>query len=107
LEKTQVEIHKFRISEISHLRSPGEVLIISTETGINKHLEILDLVLTRIQIHQQRCNTQTTIIRRAIEMVNYYHDRWLERPHLLAPLFSITSAEVKMDNNRPSKPLTP
>jgi hypothetical protein len=111
-----------------------DLLILSTEKGFEKHLEKLELVLTRLQeaglkinavkgffaqtnleylgytisreglspsqkkveaILQIKAPTTCKQLRHFIGMVNYYHDMWPLRLHLVALLSPMTSAKVK------------
>jgi hypothetical protein len=111
-----------------------DLLIISTETGFDKHLGKLEQVLTRLQQAGLKINAVKSFfarteleylgynisreglrpsqkkveailqiappktrkqLRRFIGMVNYYRDMWPKRSHFLAPLSSLTSANVK------------
>jgi len=111
-----------------------DLLIISTETGFDKHLGKLEQVLTRLQQAGLKINAVKSFfarteleylgynisreglrpsqkkveailqiappktrkqLRRFIGMVSYYRNMWPKRSHFLAPLSSLTSANVK------------
>jgi hypothetical protein len=61
---------------------------ISSE-GIRPSQKKVDAIL------QIKPTTMRKQLRRFIGMVNYYHDMWPLRSHLLAPLSSLTSAKVE------------